>query len=234
MASRIENNVAAIRVARFGIETREPIADSLENTTERKDVKEYAEDAIDAINIRKDELYAELGQAVTEASTPIDAQLSELTAELEQAVTDASWAIDARISELNGVLRAKDAELAAKEPRIASMEAKHITRIISHMETELRREIEWIEKITHIIHDPPTLYTLIGNSNISVNAISDSDYKAIDAGSSVSVISGDDYRMNTGANWDKQNIDDPTHEEYEYITHWVPDYRLSFKRANEN
>ena len=191
MASSTADNVEVIRKATYGIETREPIAECLEETNNRQFVKEFSDDAKGVITTLKN-------------------------------------------NDLNTVLPALDREMAAKEPRIAAMEAQHARRVTEYLNTEMRQEIEWIEKITHIIHDPPTMYTMIGNSSISATVISGEDYKANDAGSSAAVIDGDDYKMTAGSNWSKESIDDPTHEEYEYITHYVPDYRLTFKRSNEN
>ena len=193
MALMIWQDVQKIRESTYGIETREPIADALEEGVNRRIVKEHAEDNIQRIHDREDELYPYLAP--------------------------------------------KDAEMAAKEPRLTALEALHATRINRYTNLEMKREIDWIEKITHIIHDPPTIYKVTSASGVTVAAISGSsgDYKATDSNStdSVTLISDSDYKFTLGSTWSKIALDNPTHEEYEYVTHWVPDYRLTFKRANE-
>ena len=121
-----------------------------------------------------------------------------------------------------------------KLPRLIGIESRHASRVGPASAADMRDEIEWIEIIEHIIHDPPTMYRLTGNNNVTVSVISDDDYKLKDAGSSASLISDDEYKMIAGSNYSSTAIDDPTHIEYEQIIHYVPNYRLAFRRASDS
>ena len=137
------------------------------------------------------------------------------------------------IDEVTNFRNEKLQELRDTVPTLTAAEQKHAQRVESITTLEQQKEIEWIETITHIVHDPPTIYSLNGNNNISATLISDSDYLLNDAGSSTAVISDDEFLMTAGSNYATEALDDPTHEEYEYVIHWVPDFTLIFKRVNE-